>query len=155
MFTSLIGKAVEVCDDVGVETVLTLAFVAQFAAYALPLHEVDAVRTLLVADDRHAVETGTVVQMPAIPSGSRAVRTGATRDQKGSARPATAATAKPGRARRPDPPEYESGDQGSEEVREGTVRITVIGPDGEPRTKVVRLSGSRNGMAAPARRPDD
>jgi hypothetical protein len=38
---------------------------------------------------------------------------------------------------------------------DNVVRITIIGPDGQARTKLVRLATSRDGVAAPARRPHD
>jgi hypothetical protein len=156
MLTARIGKLVRVVDDAGVETVLTLAFVAQFAASALPLHGVDAIRMHLLFDESEIVETGTVVQMPAIPNGSRATRTVVVRESKAAIRtpaPAPKAT----RTRRPAPVDDDLGPEGVDQARsaENAVRITIIGPDGQPRTKIVRLSGSRDGMAAPARRPHD
>jgi hypothetical protein len=155
---SLIGKAVRVVDDVGVETVLTLAFVAQFAAYALPLHVMDEVRTRHLASESDVVvEVGTmVVQMPARPSGNRATRP-AVRDQKGSARTATAASKMVTRVERPDRVEDDPAPDEIDQLRtmENAVRITIIGPDGQPRTKIVRHTGSRDGSAAPARRPHD
>jgi hypothetical protein len=157
MLTSLIGKAVEIVDDAGVETVLTLAFVAQFAAYALPLHGIDAVRIHMFSDESDVVETGTVVQMPAMPHGGRAARPVTAREAKGVVRtPAPAGTKAP-RVRRPDPleDEPEAGELDRPRAADGAARITIIGPDGEPRTKIVRLSGSRDGLAAPARRPHD
>ncbi|MDQ3949633.1 MAG: hypothetical protein M3282_04740 [Gemmatimonadota bacterium] len=157
MLKSLIGKAVSVVDDAGVETVLTLAFVAQFAAYALPLHGIDAARAYLLPDESDIVVIGTVVQMPAKPSSARAARTVVVRESKGVARTPTAAAPKAARVRRPDPVDDELGAEELDQLRaaEGAVRITIIGPDGQPRTKIVRLSGSRAGMAAPARRPHD
>jgi hypothetical protein len=156
MLKSLIGKAVRVVDDAGVETVLTLAFVAQFALYALPLHGSDVLRAhaVLFEDD---VVTGTVVQMPAKPSGARAPRTAAAREAKGTVKTPTATAPKVARVRRPDPVDDDLGGEEPDQLRaaESSVRITIIGPDGEPRTKIVRLSGSRNGMTAPARRPHD
>jgi hypothetical protein len=156
MLTSLIGKAVRVLDDAGVETVLTMAFVAQIAAYSLPLHTSDAVRMHVLVDEAEIVETGTVVQMPATPVGTRATRPSGGRDSKATGRTATAATPKV-RVRRPDPVDDDLRTDDDDRLRsaESTVRITIIGPDGEPRTKVVRLSGSRDGIAAPARRPHD
>jgi hypothetical protein len=153
MLKLLVGKVLRVVDNGGVETVLTLAFVAQFAMYALPVNGLDAIRVLL-PDERDIVETGTVLQMPATPSTTRAPRS-VSRESKGAAR-ANAATAKT-RVRRPDPVEDDPGVEELDESRgaESTVRITIIGPDGEPRTKVVRVSGSREGMSAPARRPHD
>jgi hypothetical protein len=153
MLKALIEKVVAVVDDAGVETVLTLAFVAQFVAYVLPWHGVDARAHLLLAQS-DVVEVGTVVQMPAKPNGSRTGR--ATVASKGTARSSTADAPKPARLRRPAPVDD---DLGAEEIdhraAESSVRITVIGPDGQPRTKIVRLSGSRDGTAAPARRPHD
>lgn len=153
MLRSLIGKAVRVVDDAGVETVLTLAFVAQFAVYALPLD----VRSHLVSDESDIVETGTVVQMPSMPNSGRATRTVVVRESKVVVRTPVVAAAKAARIRRPDPVDDEPGAEEPDRVRpaESAVRITIIGPDGEPRTKTVRLSGSRDGMAAPARRPHD
>jgi hypothetical protein len=158
MLKSLIGKAVRVVDNAGVEAVLTLAFVAQFAAYALPLHGIDAVREHLVSDESHAVDIGTVVQMPANPNGARASRTVVVRESKGVLRTPAATAPKTARVRRPDPvDDDELGGDDLDQLRaaEGALRITIIGPDGQPRTKIVRLSGSRDGMAAPARRPHD
>jgi hypothetical protein len=157
MLTSLIGKAARVVDDAGVETVLTLAFVAQFAAYALPLHSIDAVRMQLISDERDILETGTVLQMPATPNSARATRTVVVRESKGVARTPAATAPKTTRVRRPDPVDDEVGGEELDQLRaaEGALRITIIGPDGQPRTKIVRLSGSRDGMAAPARRPHD
>jgi hypothetical protein len=157
MLRSLIGKAVRVVDDAGVETVLTLAFVAQFAVYALPLDGTDVVRSHLVSDESDIVETGTVVQMPSMPNSGRATRTVVVRESKVVVRTPVVAAAKAARIRRPDPVDDEPGAEEPDRVRpaESAVRITIIGPDGEPRTKTVRLSGSRDGMAAPARRPHD
>jgi hypothetical protein len=157
MLKSLIGKALRVVDDVGVETVLTLAFVAQFAVHALPLHGMDAVRVHLLSDDSEMVETGTVVQMPGKPNSPRATRTVIVRESKGVVRTPGATTPKAPRVRRPDPVDDELGAEELDQLRgaEGALRITVIGPDGQPRTKIVRQSGSRDGMAAPARRPHD
>jgi hypothetical protein len=154
MLKSVIAKALKVLDDAGVETVLTLAFVAQFAAHALPLHGFDAVHVLALADESEVVATGTVLQMPANPNGARAARTVVVRDVKAAAR---AAVAKAPRVRRPDPVDDELGAEEFDQARavESAVRITIIGPDGQPRTKIVRLSGSREGMAAPTRRPHD
>ncbi len=154
MLKSVIAKALKVLDDVGVETVLILAFVAQFAAHALSLHGVDAVHMLALFDESEVVATGTVLQMPANPNGARAARTVVVRDVKAAAR---AAAAKAPRVRRPDPVDDELGAEELDQARavESAVRITIIGPDGQPRTKIVRLSGSREGMAAPARRPHD
>jgi hypothetical protein len=156
MLKSFIGKAVRVVDDAGVETVLTLAFVAQFAAYAVPMHAIDDARMQTLFDEGDVVETGTVVQMPA-PTGSRATRTPVPRESKGAIRTPAAAAPKAARVRRPDPVDDDFGSDEVEQTRstESAVRITIIGPDGQPRTKVVRLSGSRDGMAAPARRPHD
>lgn len=157
MLKSLIEKAVRVVDDAGVETVLTLAFVAQFAAYALPVHGIEAVRLHLFSDERNISEIGTVVQMPAKPTGARGTRTVVVRESKVVVRtPATSSKAT--RVRRPDPVEdNELAPEEQDQLRaaEGTVRITIIGPDGQQRTKIVRRSGSRDGMAAPARRPHD
>jgi hypothetical protein len=157
MLKSLIGKSVRLVDDAGVETVLTLAFVAQFAAQALSLHGVDTVRMHLFSDESDIVETGTVVQMPAKPGSNRVVRTAVVRESKGVARTPAPAAAKAARVRRPDPMDDELGPEELDQLRaaESAVRITIIGPDGQPRTKVVRLSGSRDRMAAPARRPHD
>jgi hypothetical protein len=156
MLKSLIGKAVRVVDDAGVETVLTLAFVAQFAAYALPLHVIDGVRMHLLSDESDIVETGTVVQMPAIPKSSRATRPVVVRESKGTVRAPAAGAPKAARIRRPDPVDDNLGTELDQpRPAESAVRITIIGPDGQPRTKIVRLSGSRDGMAAPARRPHD
>ena len=151
---SLIGKLVRIVDDAGVETVLTLAFVAQFAVYALPLHDADAVRLQLVSDERDVVETGTVLQMPGKPNTPRPARTVVVRESKGAVRSTAVAKA---RVRRPDPVDEDAAADEVEHVRhaENAVRITIIGPDGQPRTKVVRVTGSRDGMAAPARRPHD
>jgi hypothetical protein len=154
MLKSLIGKTVKVVDDAGVETVLTLAFVAQFAVYALPLHGMDAIRVDVLSEEG---DIGTVVQMPAKPTGARGPRVVVVRESKVGVRtPATASKAT--RVRRPDPVEDdELGPEQQDQLRagEGAVRITIIGPDGQPRTKIVRRSGSRDGMAAPARRPHD
>jgi hypothetical protein len=157
MLTSLIGKAVSVVADAGVETVLTLAFVAQFAASTLPLHSIDAVRMELISDERDIVETGTVLQMPATPNSGRATRTVVGRESKGVVRTPAATAPKTTRVRRPDPVDDEVGGEELDQLRagEGALRITIIGPDGQPRTKIVRLSGSRDDMAAPARRPHD
>ena len=145
---------------------LTLAFVAQFAVYALSLHAIDDVRVHAFQDEPAVVaRTGTVLQMPAGPSGDRAQRAAAaTRTARRVAAPA-AAVAKPARSgtpaqarvRRPDPVDDEAAADAIDELRanENAVRITIIGPDGQPRTKVVRVSGSRDRMAAPARRPHD
>ena len=155
MLKSVIRKAVRVVDDAGVETVLTLAFVAQFAAHAMPLYGADVARTYVVVDERD-VATGTVVQMPAKPSGARAARPAGAREAKGAAKASATGTPKAARVRRPDPVDDDIGTEDAERLRaESSVRITIIGPDGEPRTKIVRLSGSRNGMTAPARRPHD
>jgi hypothetical protein len=157
MLKSLIRTAVKVVDDAGVETVLTLAFVAQFAVYALPLHALDVARGRVVLGEGDDVVTGTVVQMPAKPSGARNQRTLAARETKGAVKAPAAAATKATRARRPDPVEDELAAEELDQLRaaESSVRITIIGPDGQPRTKVVRLSGSRDGMTAPARRPHD
>jgi hypothetical protein len=157
MLKSLVEKTVRGFNDAGVETVLTLAFVAQFAAHALPLHAIDAVRVHLLRGESDGVETGTVVQMPATPKGARAPRTIA-RESKAALRTPPAAAPKAPRVRRPDPLDEGVSPEELSQVRagEGAVRITIIGPDGQPRTKLVlRLSGSREGMAAPARRPHD
>ena len=174
MLKRLIGKTIRVVDDGGVETVLTLAFVAQFAAFALPL---EAVGELMVSDLRADViaregvliadlgETGTVVQLPAGPNSGRTARAAVVRQSKGAGR-ASGGTASKGarapgapaaRVRRPDPVDDEPASEELEQGRpsESSVRITIIGPDGQPRTKIVRLSGSRDGMTAPARRPHD
>jgi hypothetical protein len=158
MLKSLIGKAVRVVDDSGVETVLTLAFVAQFAVYALPLHGIDAVREHWLSEESRAFDIGTVVQMPANPNGARTSRTVVVRESKGVLRTPAATVPKTARVRRPDPvDDDELGADDPDRLRaaEGALRITIIGPDGEPRTKIVRLSGSRDDMAAPARRPHD
>jgi hypothetical protein len=157
MLKSLIGKAIRVVDDAGVETVLTLAFVAQIAACTLPLQTIDGDRVHLLSTESDIVETGTVVQMPAAPSGARTVRTTGPREAKGAARAPTAGAPKAPRVRRPDPVDDEPGPEELGQVRAGesAARITIIGPDGQPRTKIVRLSGSREGMTAPARRPHD
>jgi hypothetical protein len=155
MLKALIEKTVGVVDDAGVETVLTLAFVAQFVAYALPWHGVDAGAYMLLAES-DVVEVGTVVQMPAKPNGTRTPRATAVREPKGAVRSSAAEAPKAARLRRPAPVDD---DLGAEELdrraAESSVRITIIGPDGQPRTKIVRLSGSRDGTAAPARRPHD
>jgi hypothetical protein len=144
--------------------VLTLAFVAQFAAHSLSLPALTSIRAGLLADDVPIVETGTVVQMPANPNGGRAQRAAAGREAKMGARRAPAGAKTPRqppslstRVARPDPADEEPGAESLDQLRpaEGLVRITIIGPDGEPRTKVVRLSGAREGLAAPARRPHD
>jgi hypothetical protein len=103
------------------------------------------------------VETGTVLQMPATPNSTRATRTVVVRESKGVVRTPAATAPKPTRVRRPDPVDDEVGGEELDQLRaaEGALRITIIGPDGQPRTKIVRLSGSRDGMAAPARRPHD
>lgn len=157
MLKSFIEKAVRVIDDAGVETVLTLAFVAQFTAYALPLHGLDAVRLHLLSAESEMVDIGTVVQMPAKPNGGRASRTIVVRESKGVSRISSAPAPKVARLRRPDPIEDELGAEELDQLRaaESSVRVTIIGPDGQPRTKIVRLSGSRDGTAAPARRPHD
>jgi hypothetical protein len=169
MLKGLMGKAIRVVDGGGVETVLTLAFVAQFAAYALPpFHAVSDLDPRVVADESNIIieagETGTVVQMPASPSADRTARAVKVRQSKGAAR-ALAGAAKGARAagtqstrvRRPDPVDEEPGadEPGQGGASESSVRITIIGPDGQPRTKIVRVSGSRDGMTAPARRPHD
>ena len=135
---------------------LTMALVAQIAAYSLPLHATDAVRMHMLVEEAEIVETGTVVQMPATPAGTRATRPSGGRDSKANGKPATVTTPKM-RVRRPDPVDDDVRAEDEDRLRsaESTVRITIIGPDGEPRTKVVRRSGSRDGMAAPARRPHD
>jgi hypothetical protein len=164
MLKSFICKAIRIVDDAGVETVLTLAFVGQVAAYALAHDPVGDVRLDLVTDERMIVETGTVVQMPGNPNGGRAARAVVVRQSKGSARPSAAAAAKalrsagalPQRLRNPDLIQEPTSDEVDQlRAAENTVRITIIGPDGQPRTKVVRLSGSRDGMTAPTRRPHD
>jgi hypothetical protein len=157
MLKSLIGKAVRVVDDAGVETVLTLAFVAQIAAYTLPLHATDGDRVHLLSAESDIVETGTVVQMPAAPNGARAARSASPREGKSAARAQAPSAPKAPRVRRPDPVDDELGPEELGQVRAGdsAARITIIGPDGQPRTKIVRLSGSREGMTAPARRPHD
>lgn len=157
MLTSLIGKALRVVDDAGVETVLTLAFVAQFAAHALPWHGLDAAGLHLLSTESDVVEVGTVVQMPAKPNGSRATRAVVVRESKGAVRAPAADAPKAARVRRPTPIEDDLGAEELDQLRaaESSVRITIIGPDGQPRTKIVRLSGSRDGTAAPARRPHD
>lgn len=158
MLKSLIGKALRVVDDAGVETVLTLAFVAQFVAYSLPFHSLDDVRAHWMSAENDVVEiveVGTVVQMPAKPKG-RVTKTVVVREE--SARTVTSApvAAKLTRVRRPEPVEEELGaDEPDQRAMESSVRVTIIGPDGQPRTKVVRLSGSRDGTTAPARRPHD
>jgi hypothetical protein len=157
MLKSLIGKVVQVVDDAGVETVLTLAFVAQFAAYSLPFHALDDVRVHWIAAESDVVEVGTVVQMPAKPKG-RVTRTVVVREGEGSRGSASGSTTvKPTRVPRPAPIEEALGAEELDELRamESSVRVTIIGPDGQPRTKVVRLSGSRDGTTAPARRPHD
>jgi hypothetical protein len=156
MLKSLIRTALRAVDDAGVETVLTLAFVAQFAAYALPLHGVDPVRLLMLSEER-AGETGTVLQMPAKPDAPRAGRTAPAREAKAGARATAARVTQKTRVARPDPVDEETGAAEVEQLRQSdaAVRITIIGPDGQPRTKVVRVSGSRDGMSAPARRPHD
>jgi hypothetical protein len=158
MLKALIGKAVRIVDNAGVETVLTLAFVAQFAAYALPLHGIDAVREHLLSDGSAIADIGTVVQMPAKPNSARTTRSVVVRESKGVVRVPTATVPKSTRMRRPDPvDEDELGAEELDQLRaaEGALRITIIGPDGQPRTKIVRRSGFRDGMAAPARRPHD
>jgi hypothetical protein len=161
MVKSLIGKAIRIIDDAGVETVLTLAFVAQVAAYTLPLHAASDLGVHLLADERLIVETGTVVQMPGHPNGGRAARAVVVRQSKGSVRPSAATAAKalrplPQRLRNPELAAAAGSDElDQSRAAENSVRITIIGPDGQPRTKVVRLSGSRDGMTAPTRRPHD
>lgn len=168
MLKKLIGKATRVVDDGGVETVLTLAFVAQFAAYALPFQSVGDVDAHIVTHESIVIadadETGTVVQMPASPTTGRTARAVVVRQQKGAnrsvagtAKGARAAGTQPARVRRPDPVDDEPGAGGADQpgASESSVRITIIGPDGQPRTKIVRVSGSRDGMTAPARRPHD
>jgi hypothetical protein len=179
MLKRLIGKTIRVVDDGGVETVLTLAFVAQFAAYALPFHAVsdlavgdlraDIVTTDIGTDESIVItmpgETGTVVQMPASPSSGRTARASVARQSKGATRTSGAVApkaargvaAQPTRVRRPDPVDEDlaGGELEQGRASESSVRITIIGPDGQPRTKIVRLSGSRDGMTAPARRPHD
>jgi hypothetical protein len=160
MLKSLIGKVVQVVDDAGVETVLTLAFVAQFAAYSLPFHALDDIRVHRIAAESEVVEVvevGTVVQMPARPKG-RATRTVVVRESENARASAAPSTVpKVPRVQRPAPVEEALGAEELDELRaiESSVRVTVIGPDGQPRTKVVRLSGSRDGTTAPARRPHD
>jgi hypothetical protein len=156
MLKSLIEKAVRVVDDAGVETVLTLAFVAQFAANTLPLHGADIVGVHLLSDESAIAEIGTIVQMPAKPSRDRTARTVVVRESKSVVRAPAATAPKATRVRRPDPVDDEL-DTELEHMRaaEGALRITVIGPDGQQRTKIVRQSGSRERMAAPARRPHD
>jgi hypothetical protein len=131
--------------------VITFVFVAQLAVYALPVHAIDPVGIYIEGD---SVETGTVVQMPA--GGSSRGTRGAARDAKAAGRPAATTPSKP-TVRRPEPVEDEPALVDGEEIRsaESSVRITIIGPDGQPRTKVVRRSGLRDGIAAPARRPHD
>ena len=156
MLKSLIGKVVQVLDDAGVETVLTLAFVAQFAAYSLPFHALDDIRVHR-SEVVEVVEVGTVVQMPAKPKG-RVTRTVVVRESENARTSAASSTVpKVPRLQRPAPVEESLGAEELDELRamESSVRITVIGPDGQPRTKVVRLSGSRDGTTAPARRPHD
>jgi hypothetical protein len=150
----LAERALSIVDDAGVETVLTLAFVAQLAVHALPLHGIDGVGVPALSDEGDMVETGTVVQMPATPGTARPSRAAGARESKGVTRPTASSKA---RVRRPDPVDDDIRSVEGDQVRsaEGAVRITIIGPDGEPRTKIVRLSGSRDGMAAPARRPHD
>jgi len=168
MLKQLIGKATRVVDDGGVETVLTLAFVAQFAAYALPFHPAGDFDAHIVAHESIVIadlgETGTVVQMPASPTTGRTARAVVVRQQKGGNRGVAAAAkgartpgTQPARVRRPDPVDDEHGadDAAQPGAPESSVRVTIIGPDGQPRTKIVRLSGSRDGMTAPARRPHD
>jgi hypothetical protein len=156
MLKSLIGKAFRVVDDAGVETVLTLAFVAQFAAYSLPFGGVDAVRVSWVSTESDVVEVGTVVQMPAKPKG-RMTKTVVVREGDGARSSASVLAApRPPGVRRPEPVEEElGGEEPDQRAMESSVRVTIIGPDGQPRTKVVRLSGSRDGTTAPARRPHD
>jgi hypothetical protein len=157
MLKSVIGKAVQVIDDTGVETVLTLAFLAQFAAYSLPFHTLDDIRVHRIAAESDVVEVGTVVQMPGKPKG-RATRTVVVRESENARGSTTASTVpKALRVQRPAPIEEALGAEELDELRamESSVRVTVIGPDGQPRTKVVRLSGSRDGTTAPARRPHD
>jgi hypothetical protein len=157
MLKSVIGKAVQVIDDTGVETVLTLAFIAQVAAYSLPFHILDDIRVHRIAAESDVVEVGTVVQMPAKPKG-RATRTVVVRESENARGSAPASTVpKAPRVQRPAPIEEALGAEELDELRamESSVRVTVIGPDGQPRTKVIRLSGSRDGTTAPARRPHD
>lgn len=156
MLKSLIGKAFRVVDDAGVETVLTLAFVAQFAAYSLPFGGIDDVHVRWVSTESDVVEVGTVVQMPARPKG-RMTKTVVVREGDGGRPTASVLAApKPPRVRRPEPVEEElGGEEPDQRAMESSVRVTIIGPDGQPRTKVVRLSGSRDGTTAPARRPHD
>lgn len=130
---------------------LTFALVVQFATHALPIQAVEpavAIDHPAEAGDS-AVATGTVVQMPA-GSGGRTSRSGA-RDAK-APRPAASVT-KGTRAGRAELGEEEPGLDEGGDVRDpdAPVRVTIIGPDGEPRTKIIRRSG-RDGVAAPARR---
>jgi hypothetical protein len=140
--------------------VLTLVLVAQFAVHALPLPAASAILVGLAPDDVMPV-IGTVVQMPASPRGARAQRsTAKTGARRGAAatKPARPSAAPSARIVRPDPVEDETAlDDVADEVRsaDNVVRITIIGPDGQARTKLVRLASSRDGMAAPARRPHD
>jgi hypothetical protein len=157
MLKALIAKAVKVVDDAGVETVLTLVFVAQVSAFALPVQTLADLDVDRLATESEIVEVGTtVLQMPAKPK-ARVPRT-VGRDQEGQARGGTgAAPSKAARVRRPEPVDENLGSEELDQLRamESSVRVTVIGPDGQPRTKIVRLSGSRDGTAAPARRPHD
>ena len=118
---------------------------------------VDDVRVHWIPTESEVVEVGSVVQMPAKPKG-RAIRPAVGRETE-TARVSSSATtaAKPGRVRRPEPVDDELGVDDPDQLRalESSVRVTIIGPDGQPRTKIVRLSGSRDGTTAPARRPHD
>ncbi len=159
MLKSLTGKGIRMVDDAGVETVLTLAFVAQVAMYSLPFDVFVDARRHFLGDERAVPATGTVVQMPEIPSDGRTSRATSGRTSKGGARPAVSATSKAprsaSRVSRPDPVDDPGADDDQLRASENAVRITIIGPDGQARTKVVRLSGSRDGMTAPTRRPHD
>ena len=164
MMKPVIGKAMGVIDDVGVDIVLGLALMAVVGS-AAPLQAMDDVRRhSSAAEVEVAAPTVTVVQMPAGPGGDRTQRSELARPAKRSSSHAAAAAAKPSRpagatVARVRGADDGAGDAGEEldELRamESAVRITIIGPDGQPRTKVVRTSGTRDRMATPARRPHD
>jgi hypothetical protein len=163
MLKSLFGNALEAASDVRVETVLTLAFVAQFAVHAASTDAASAIAAGPGIGGASIVDIGTVVQMPAEPTAGRVQRAALAREKKVGSRRRVAGAAKAGRPRAArsagiDRPQAVGDQPGAEELEQlrsgdGILRVTVIGPDGELRTKLVRLSGSRDGTAAPARRP--